>query len=77
MIPVKKALVLAALVAVAAAGCTNNPQTNAEMKCAGGILGGAALGGLVGNQFGAGKGKSVMTAVGAGTGAAVGTQACR
>lgn len=75
----KKAFVLATLVAIAAAGCTSNPHTNKELKCAGGVLGGAALGGLVGNQFGSGKGKSAMTAVGAGAGAAVGTQtaACK
>ena len=80
-IRMRKGLVLAALAAVAMAGsgCTNNPQTNKELQCAGGVLGGAALGGLIGNQFGAGKGKQAMTAVGAGAGAAVGTQtnACK
>jgi uncharacterized protein YcfJ len=77
----KKGLVLAAFAAVAMAGsgCTNNPQTNKELQCAGGVLGGAALGGLVGNQFGGGSGKQLATAAGAGLGAAAGTQtrACK
>ena len=61
------------------AGCTANPQTNRELQCAGGVLGGAALGGLLGNQIGGGTGKQIATAVGAGAGAAVGTQnpACK
>ena len=63
----------------ATAGCTSNPQTNRELQCAGGVLGGAAVGGLLGNQIGGGTGKRVATAVGAGAGAAVGTQnpACK
>jgi len=75
----KKALVLLALAAAATAGCTANPQTNQDLQCAGGVLGGAAVGGLLGNQIGGGSGKRVATAVGAGAGAAVGTQnpACR
>lgn len=74
----KNALILVAL-ALAAAGCTTNPQTNKELQCAGGVLGGAAVGGILGNQVGGGTGKRVATAVGAGTGAAVGTQlpACK
>ncbi|HRO12425.1 glycine zipper 2TM domain-containing protein [Amaricoccus sp.] len=72
-------LVLLALAAFAAAGCTQNPQTNRELQCAGGVLGGAAVGGLLGNQIGGGSGKQIATAVGAGTGAAIGTQnpACK
>src|SRR6476646_1773098 len=77
----KKGLAFAVLaaVALAAGGCTNNPQTNKELQCAGGVLGGAAIGGLLGNQIGGGTGKAVATAVGAGAGAAVGTQtqACK
>ena len=69
----KKALILATL-ALAAAGCTNNPQTNREVQCAGGVLGGAAIGGILGNQIGGGTGKQVATAVGAGAGAAAGTR---
>ena len=76
----KKAVVLLALgVALATAGCTSNPQTNRELKCAGGVVGGAALGGLIGNQIGGGSGKQLATAAGAGLGAAAGTQtnACK
>ncbi len=77
----KKGLAFAVLatVALAGSGCTSNPQTNKELQCAGGVLGGAAIGGLLGNQIGGGTGKSVATAVGAGAGAAVGTQtqACK
>ncbi len=68
----KNALILVAL-GLAAAGCAN-PQTNKELRCAGGVLGGAAVGGILGNQVGGGTGKQVATAVGAGAGAAVGTQ---
>lgn len=76
----KKTLVLLAFGAAAlTAGCTSNPQTNAELQCAGGVLGGAAVGGLLGNQVGGGSGKRIATSVGAGAGAAVGTQsgACK
>jgi hypothetical protein len=66
----KTTVILLALAAAAVSGCTQNPQTNRELQCAGGVLGGAAVGGLLGNQ---------IPAVGAGAGAAVGTQnpACR
>jgi uncharacterized protein YcfJ len=71
-----RVLMLAAAAALAGtAGCTSNPQTNRELQCAGGVLGGAAIGGLLGNQIGGGTGKQVATAVGARAGAAVGTQA--
>jgi outer membrane lipoprotein SlyB len=68
------ALAVLATLAVAVGGCTNNPQTNKELQCAGGVLGGAALGGLIGNQIGGGSGKQLATAAGAGLGAAAGTQ---
>ena len=75
----KRVLIPFALAALTVAGCTSNPQTNRELQCAGGVLGGAAVGGLLGNQIGGGTGKRVATAVGAGAGAAVGTQnpACK
>ena len=74
----KRVMVLLAFAALAA-GCTANPQTNRDLQCAGGVLGGAAVGGLLGTQIGGGSGKQIATAVGAGAGAAVGTQnpACR
>jgi uncharacterized protein YcfJ len=73
------AFAVLAAVALAGSGCTNNPQTNRELQCAGGVLGGAAIGGLIGNQIGGGSGKQLATAAGAGLGAAAGTQtqACK
>jgi uncharacterized protein YcfJ len=72
-------MIMFAFAAVAAAGCTQNPQTNRQIECAGGVLGGAAVGGLLGNQIGGGEGRRIATAVGAGAGAAAGTQlpACK
>jgi uncharacterized protein YcfJ len=73
------AFAVLAAVALAGSGCTNNPQTNRELQCAGGVLGVAAIGGLIGNQIGGGSGKQLATAAGAGLGAAAGTQtqACK
>ena len=63
----RRILILIALSAVAgASACTSNPQTNRELQCAGGVLGGAALGGLLGNQIGGGTGRQLATAAGAG-----------
>jgi uncharacterized protein YcfJ len=75
----KTTLILLAVAAAAVSGCTQNPQTNRELQCAGGVLGGAAVGGLLGNQIGGGSGKQIATAVGAGAGAPDGTQnpACK
>jgi uncharacterized protein YcfJ len=70
----KGLVVLSFAAATAQAGCTSKPQTNRQLDCAAGVLGGAAVGGLLGNQIGGGSGKAVATAVGAGAGAAVGTQ---
>lgn len=74
-----KSIVILTALGLAVAGCTGNPQTNRELQCAGGVLGGAAVGGILGNQIGGGSGQSIATAVGAGAGAAAGTQmeACR
>lgn len=75
----KTSLILIAVAGFTVAGCTNDPQTNRQIQCAGGVLGGAAVGGVLGNQIGGGTGKQVATAVGAGAGAAAGTRlpACR
>lgn len=64
---------------LAVSACTNDPQLNRDIECGAGVLGGAAVGGILGNQVGGGTGKQVATAVGAGAGAAAGTQlpACR
>jgi outer membrane lipoprotein SlyB len=73
----RQALILVAF-GLAVAGCTD-PQTTRQAQCAGGVLGGAAVGGILGNQIGGGTGRQIATAVGAGAGAAAGTQlpACR
>jgi len=67
-------LILLAAAAFAATGCTSDPQLNRELQCAGGVFGGAAVGGLLGNQIGGGTGRQLATAAGAGIGAGVGTQ---
>ena len=69
----KTGLILLAL-AVRAGGrrLHQQPADQPELQCAGGVLGGAAVGGLLGNQIGGGTGKQIATAVGAGAGAAVG-----
>jgi uncharacterized protein YcfJ len=67
-------LIVLAFAAFAATGCATDPQTARELQCAGGVLGGAAVGGLLGNQIGGGSGQQLATAAGAGLGAAVGTQ---
>jgi uncharacterized protein YcfJ len=67
-------ITLAFAAATTLAACTSDPQTNRDINCAGGVLGGAAVGGLLGNQVGGGSGRAIATAVGAGAGAAVGTQ---
>jgi outer membrane lipoprotein SlyB len=71
---IKGLVVFSFAAATALAGCTSNPQTNRDIDSAAGVLGGAAVGGLLGNQIGGGSGKAIATAVGAGAGAAVGTQ---
>jgi uncharacterized protein YcfJ len=65
-----RSMALVAVASLAVAGCAGNR----EIQCAGQVFGGAAIGGLLGNQVGSGKGKTAATAIGAGAGAAVGTQ---
>ena len=69
-----RSMALVAVASLAVAGCAGNPETNREIQCAGQVFGGAAIGGLLGNQVGSGKGKTAATAIGAGAGAAFGTQ---
>lgn len=75
----KKTFILLGFAALAVSACTADPQTNRNIECGAGVLGGAAVGGILGNQVGGGTGKQVATAVGAGAGAAAGTRlpACR
>ncbi len=60
--------------AVALGGCTQ-PQSGVDANCAGAVLGGAAVGGIIGDQFGKGTGGNLMTAAGVAAGAAAGAQA--
>ncbi len=55
-------VIIPALVAIALAGCQNNPYGE---KQTGGALIGGALGGLAGSQIGSGKGQLAATAAGA------------
>jgi uncharacterized protein YcfJ len=52
------------------------PQQQAQRQhniaCAAGTIGGALIGGAIGNQFGGGRGQDILTAGGAGAGALAG-----
>jgi uncharacterized protein YcfJ len=52
-------------VALAISGCATDPGTRETQKQTGSVVAGAVIGGLVGNQFGGGTGKVLMTAAGA------------
>lgn len=76
----KTGLIVLGIATLAVAGCAApDYQTQRQIECGAGVLGGAAVGGILGNQVGGGTGKRVATAVGAGAGAAAGTRlpACR
>ncbi|WP_170329814.1 glycine zipper 2TM domain-containing protein [Ruegeria arenilitoris] len=78
----KKVLIACALggsLLLAACGAPTTPtqaQVQHDARCAAGVLGGAALGGVVGNRFGGGTGKTLATAAGAGLGMYAGQSAC-
>ncbi len=65
-------LLLGSAGALAACGPAPTPQQQAarqhEIACLSGTLGGALIGGAIGNQFGGGSGKSILTAAGAAAG---------
>ncbi|SMO81984.1 glycine zipper 2TM domain-containing protein [Ruegeria faecimaris] len=58
--------------ALGACGPAPTPQQQAarqhEIACLSGTVGGALLGGVIGNQFGGGSGKTILTAAGAAVG---------
>ncbi|WP_109313371.1 glycine zipper 2TM domain-containing protein [Ruegeria sp. AU67] len=64
------------LAACGAPPTTTQAQIQHDARCAAGILGGAALGGMVGNRFGGGAGKTLATAAGAGVGMYAGQSVC-
>ena len=62
-----------ALSACAPAGTPyQQAQREHEIACLGGTVGGALLGGALGNQFGGGSGRDILTAGGAAGGALAG-----
>lgn len=71
-------LALGMTVALAACGPAPTPQQQAarqhEIACLSGTLGGALIGGVIGNQFGGGSGKAILTGAGAATGAVQGNR---
>ncbi|MEX0307679.1 MAG: glycine zipper 2TM domain-containing protein [Ruegeria sp.] len=64
------------LAACGAPTTATQAQVQHDARCAAGVLGGAALGGVVGNRFGGGSGKALATATGAGLGMYAGQAAC-
>ena len=59
----KRIIVCAAVVALAG-GCASDPQTRTDQKQGASVVAGAVIGGLIGNQFGGGTGRALMTAAG-------------
>lgn len=49
-------------------------QREHEIACLSGSIGGALIGGAIGNQFGGGSGRDILTAAGAGAGAVAGNR---
>jgi uncharacterized protein YcfJ len=68
---------LTATIALSACGPAATPQQQAqrqhEIACMTGTVGGALIGGAIGNQFGGGTGRDIMTGAGAATGALAGS----
>ena len=67
----------AAALGLAACATTTSPYgygtvSAQDVNCGAGVLGGAVLGGLAGNQIGSGKGQDVATAAGATIGGLLG-----
>ncbi|WP_424932543.1 glycine zipper 2TM domain-containing protein [Amaricoccus macauensis] len=49
-----------------------DPQTARNVNCGAGVIGGAVVGGILGNQIGGGKGQDIATAAGATVGGLLG-----
>lgn len=71
-------LILGGAGALAACGPAPTPQQQAarqhEIACMSGSIGGALIGGALGNQFGGGSGKAILTAAGAAAGGVQGSR---
>lgn len=62
----KRSSILIGLLAVGSLqACATTPAEEKQIGCAGATVAGAVLGGVVGNQFGGGSGKDILTAGGA------------
>ena len=55
--------------------CATTPAEQRQVGCAGATVAGALLGGAVGNQFGGGSGRDILTAGGAVAGGMAGNNA--
>ena len=66
----KRILVLC--IALALAACATDPGAKTQQKQTGSVVAGAVIGGLIGNQFGGGTGRALMTAAGAVAGGFIG-----
>jgi len=64
--------VLVLATALALTACASDPGTRESQKQGGSVVAGAVVGGLVGNMFGSGTGKVLMTAAGAVAGGFIG-----
>ena len=67
-----KKIIVVVATTVALAGCASDPGTRETQKQSGSVVAGAVVGGLVGNMFGGGTGRVLMTAAGAAAGGFVG-----
>jgi uncharacterized protein YcfJ len=66
----KRILVLC--IALVLAACATDPGAKTQQKQTGSVVAGAVIGGLIGNQFGGGTGRALMTAAGAVAGGFIG-----
>ncbi|MEP1929750.1 MAG: glycine zipper 2TM domain-containing protein [Paracoccaceae bacterium] len=61
--------------AVMLQGCASTPEQERQAGCIGATATGAIVGGVIGNQFGGGTGKDILTAGGAVAGGLAGNAA--
>jgi uncharacterized protein YcfJ len=55
--------------------CATTPEQQQQVGCVGATVAGAVIGGAIGNQFGGGSGKDILTAGGAVAGGIAGNNA--